>query len=370
MRAALLILMMLLTAGCDRPPPDEPPLAVSGLLGGTAEGYARADAPRTFRFPADHGPHPDYRNEWWYFTGNLQAADGRRFGFQLTFFRNAVAPGSLEGESRWRSRQIYMAHFAVTDVASARFIAHERFARAALGLAGAKADPLQVWVEAWSAHGGPDTFPLELAAAAGDVALELTLDRGKPPVLQGDAGLSQKSAEAGNASYYYSMTRLPAAGTLRVDGETFAVDGLAWLDREWSSSALGPGQVGWDWFSLQLDHGWELMFYRLRRADGSTDRFSAGALIAPDGSKQTLAGDDVAIDVTRRWQSPRGGTYPAGWRLRVPEVNLSLAIEPLLADQELELAVRYWEGAVTVSGQHGGHPVGGHGYVELTGYAE
>jgi predicted secreted hydrolase len=351
----------------------EASLSVAGALR-TADdrGYAKALAPREFRFPEDHGPHPAFRTEWWYFTGNLATADSRRFGFQLTFFRSALAPRMPARQSAWATRQAWLAHFAVTDVAGGRFHSFERWSRGALGLAGAQAQPFRVWVKNWQAEaaGGP-VFPIHLTAAEDGAGVDLILRHGKPPVLQGDRGLSRKSAEPGNASYYYSLTRMPASGTVRVAGESFAVTGLAWMDREWSTSSLGKDQVGWDWFSLQLSDGWDAMLYRLRRQDGSADPASSGSLVDPAGHAVPLHLADFAIAASGEWRSPRSGArYPARWRLRVPEDDLSLEVRPLLADQELNVSFRYWEGAVGVEGTHRGRPVRGHGYVELTGYAE
>jgi predicted secreted hydrolase len=351
-------------------------VSLAEALGGTAtEGYERALAPRAFVFPADHGPHPSFRTEWWYWTGNLRdrtGGAGRRFGFQLTFFRTALAPTIAPRRSAWAARDAYLAHFAVTDVAANRFEARDRWARGALELGGAAGRPLHVWVGSWeaAARGNGDGWPLRLRAGDGDLGIDLTLSRGKPPVLQGDRGLSRKSGEEGNASYYYSLTRMPVAGEVRVGGRTLAVDGLAWMDREWSTSALAPDQVGWDWFALQLDDGRELMVYRLRRRDGGVSPESQGTLVGPDGASQSLDHDAVEVSVLDHWTSPREGTrYPARWRLRVPAAALDLAVTPLVADQELDLAVRYWEGAVEVEGTGAGAPVRGAGYVELVGYA-
>jgi predicted secreted hydrolase len=215
---------------------------------------------------------------------------------------------------------------------------------------------------------------MRLKAAQGDVAIDLLLRPGKPPVLQGERGLSRKSAEPGNASYYYSLTRMPTAGTVRIGGERFAVTGASWMDREWSTSSLGKDQVGWDWFSLQLADGWDLMLYRLRRKDGTADPASSGTLIGPDigpdGGSRRLNLAEFQIEGSGEWRSPRSGAeYPTRWRVRVPGEDLDLDVRPLLADQELDVSFRYWEGAVEITGTHRGRPVEGHGYVELTGYA-
>jgi predicted secreted hydrolase len=356
------------------PPTESGRLTVAEALGGTGgtEGYARAREPREFRFPEDHGPHPEFRTEWWYWTGNLETADGHAFGYQLTLFRQAMAPRDVERESEWGARQIYMGHFALSDIGAGRFHAFERFSRAALGLAGAQGQPFRVWLEDWEVRGGDGgVFPMRLLATTPDVELELELEEGRPPVLQGDRGLSQKTAGAGNASYYYSLTRMPTRGTVTVDGRAYAVTGASWMDREWSTKSLGADQVGWDWFALQLSDGSELMHYQLRRQDGSADPFSAGISIPAQGAPVRLSRDDVRIEVLDTWRSPHSGaTYPARWRLSVPSLPLTLEIVPAQADQELPVTVRYWEGAVRIQGSRAGQPVTGRGYVELTGYGD
>jgi predicted secreted hydrolase len=351
--------------------PSPSTMAIGEALGGSTEGFARALVPRPFVFPTDHGPHSQFRTEWWYYTGNLHTADGRHFGFQLTFFRIGVAPSMVSRASLWASREAYMAHFALTDTTGRRFSAASRLSRAALGLAGAQSQPFTVWVEDWSAEGvAGDAAPVRLRAAEGDVAIDLTLASVKPVVLQGERGLDRKGEEPGNASYYYSLTRMPATGRVTIHGSAFDVTGLAWMDREWSTSSLGTGLVGWDWMAIQLDDGRDLMLYQLRRADGSADRFSSGSLVEADGTSRHLGLADFRIDVLETWSSPRDGTrYPSRWRVTVPAESLDLDIAPRLADQELALAVRYWEGAVRVAGHARGQPIAGAGYVELVGYA-
>lgn len=337
-------------------------------------GYARAIQPRNFKFPEDHGPHPQYRTEWWYYTGNLDDAEGRHFGFQFTIFRTALSPDSLDRASDWASNQLYMGHFALTDVAGESFYAFEHFSRGALELAGAQAQPFRVWLEEWEVKALPgDDSPIpgmQLYAAEDAVALHLTLKSSKPPVLQGNRGLSQKGPEPGNASYYYSLTRIAAEGRIQIGDKTYPVRGFAWMDREWSTSALGKDQAGWDWFSLQLSDGRELMYYQLRRRDGSADRFSKGMLVNRDGSTRLITYREVELTVPDYWQSPRGGRYPARWRLKIPDEKLDLEITPYLADQELQVSIRYWEGAVKITGKTDGEPLSGNGYVELTGYGE
>jgi predicted secreted hydrolase len=372
-RSAILIFSIALALiSCrDQPTIPRASLSLAGALrGGDDRGYAKALEPREFHFPADHGPHPEFRTEWWYYTGNLATAAGRRFGFQLTFFRSALAPGMPERASAWATRQAWLAHFTVTDAEGKQFHSFERWGRGAVGLAGAQGAPFKVWVKDWTAEGAP-VFPMHLKAAEGDVAIDLLLQEGKPPVLQGDRGLSRKGAEPGNASYYYSLPRMPAAGSVRAGGESFAVSGDVWMDREWSTSSLGAGHVGWDWFALQLADGSDLMLYRLRRQDRSVDPASSGTAIAADGTSRPLALADFQVEGSGTWRSPRShASYPERWRVRVPAEDLDLEVHPLLADQELDVSIRYWEGAVEVTGTRRGRPVGGRGYVELTGYAE
>jgi predicted secreted hydrolase len=343
---------------------------VSDLLGGQAAGFARALPGASLVFPDDHGAHPDYRTEWWYFTGNLDARDGRHLGFQLTFFRFALTPDEPERDSEWASRQIWMAHLAVSDPAAGRFEFRERLSRGALGLAGARTGPLAVWLDDWRLEStGAEFLPLRLRARDEGLALDLTLQAGKPRVLQGEAGLSAKGPEPGNASWYYSYTRLPASGRVEIDGEGFDVDGLAWLDREWSTSALGEVVEGWDWFALQLDDGTELMVYRLRRTDGTAASHSAGTLVDAAGRVTRLSASNFDLRPTRRWTSATSGvTYPVAWTVGVPAAGLELSVEPWQDDQEMNVSVRYWEGAVRVRGTRDGRPVGGNGYLELAGY--
>ncbi len=366
----VLVLGFVLTRPVPRPAPSASVAIVEALRGPT-EGYAQAREPRLFTFPDDHGPHPDYRTEWWYYTGHLATAEGRHFGFQLTFFRIAQASAAEPRPSAWAASQLYMAHLAVTDVEGGRFHSATRVVRGALDLAGATAQPFRVWAEDWSVVGeGETALPMRLRAADGDVVLDLVLDRGKPLVLHGERGLSRKGPDEGDASYYYSFTRLPARGTVGLGTGRFAVTGQAWMDREWSTSALGAEQVGWDWFALQLADGRDLMVYRLRRRDGSIDPFSAGTMVGPDGSARPLYAAEVLVEPLAWWESPRGGTrYPARWRLVVPRERLALEITPLVTDQEFAEPVRYWEGAVRVQGKAGDRPIEGLGYVELVGYA-
>lgn len=375
--SALAVVLELRARGGPHPGGAKAELELAAALGGgDPAGFLRATAPRPFVFPADHGAHQGFRTEWWYVTGNLFAADGRAFGAQLTFFRNALTASPPVSASQWRSGHVWMAHFALADERRETFRFAERFAREAAGLAGVTAAPFRVALEDWSiaslaapTGSAPPFLPLRLAARAGDDAIDLVLDSRKPPVLQGDRGLSRKGPEPGNASHYYSLTRLTAHGTVHTGGEAVAVSGEAWLDREWSTSALGDDLAGWDWFALQLGDGRDLMFYRLRRKDGASDAWSRGTLVAADGGSRPLAADDLTLEALAFWQSPAGARYPTEWRLRVPGEELDLRLTPRVAAQELAATVRYWEGAVKVAGSSHGRPIGGHGFVEMTGYS-
>lgn len=333
-------------------------------------GFADAARPWHFVFPRDHGAHDDFQSEWWYYTGRLRARDGRRFGFELTFFRVGLRPGAhtpAPGQSRWRGAELYPAHLALTDESGRRFTYVERFARAALGAGSAASGRLDVHAGDWSLTG---PAPFRLRAAADGIGLALDLTAEKPPAVHGRDGISRKAACATCASHYYSLTRLRARGTVRSAGVPIAVEGLAWMDHEFGSAELQGDQAGWDWFSIQLDDRTDLMLYRLRRKDGSLTPESSGSLVAPDGRVTALARDAVTVSATGTWTSPHtGARYPAGWRVRA--AGRDLVLVPLLADQELADpagGVSYWEGAVDVRDAATGRALGA-GYVELTGYA-
>lgn len=365
MRIGLLCMCLLVTA-CDRTPPVSPPVVrVAQVMGAAPDaGFARAIESRPFRFPQDHGAHPDYATEWWYLTGNLHTDSGRRFGYQFTLFRVGLRPGEPAGDSAWRTRQVYLGHLAISDAAGAQHHSAERFARAAAGLAGAQLSPFEVWLGPWSVQADEAFSLLELSAQTDDIGLELRLQADASPlVLQGERGLSRKSATPGNASYYYSLTRLPTEGELRIGETRYRVQGNSWMDREWSSSALDRDQVGWDWFALQLDDGRDLMYYQLRDAVASAHAISSGSLVGPDGQVQSLRPGQVTLTPLRYWQAGDGARYPVGWRLQVAEPALDLEVQALFDDQRMEHSVRYWEGAVDVDGSHRGR-----GYLELSGY--
>lgn len=369
MQALALVGALLLILGASwyalRPTPLVQANFVSAqTLENDTTGFARAVTPRRFEFPADHGPHPEYALEWWYYTGNLQAADGRQLGYQLTFFRRSLTPTEPTRQSQWGTNQAYLAHFAVTDVANNRFYATAEAQRGgALGLAGATAEPYRVFVNDWSAEGTGDQP--RLRASQANVAIDLQLRSLKPPTLQGERanGLSQKGAEPGNASYYYSLTRMATEGVVTIDGQPIPVTGLSWMDHEFGTSSLGEGQTGWDWFGLHLDDGRDLMWGQLRREDGSID-VGQGSITAADGTVTPFGRDDVQVKALDRWRSPHtGAEYPSRWRITIPQVQMELIVEPLINDQELNVGLTYWEGAVRISGT-----TTGSGYVELTGY--
>ncbi len=373
--AAAIAVFFIMPRQPESSPGAVPVLAITDLMSTqNIEGYARALEQRRFVFPADHGPHPAFQTEWWYYTGNVKTIAGQHFGFQFTIFRFAIAPNLPPRRSDWATNQVYMAHFAVTDVADKKFYAFERFSRGANRLAGAQGIPFKIWVEDWqvasSTTDSSIAFPtMKIQAAEQMIALELELQSAKPVALHGDHGLSPKGIEPGNASYYYSLPRMSACGKIRIKDRWFEVAGEAWLDREWSTSALGPDQVGWDWFSLQLSDGREIMYYQIRNRNESTKGFSRGSLIDKNGDCQQLDPSDVDLQVLDHWISTSGSRYPSRWRFQLPSQRLDLIIEPLLPDQELNLSIRYWEGAVKIEGFSSGDRVSGHGYVELTGYA-
>ena len=333
------------------------------------DGFKKALTPQEFVFPKDHGSHPDFKTEWWYVTGNLETKAQRKFGFQITFFRWGISPDKPQSESQWATNQIYMAHFAITDTENKHHYAFERFSREALKLAGSQAHPFKVWLFDWSLKSKDEQFfPLVLNVKQDNVEIKLNFNSIKPHILQGDRGLSKKSTTPGNASYYYSFTRLITDGTITINNETFSVTGNSWLDREWSTSALEKSQLGWDWFSLQLSNNEEIMFYQLRNKNGQIDQVSSGSYIDKDGNVTKLSQDQVLIKPLTFWKSPSDTEYPNTWRFNIPSKNINLHIKPHIPNQEIDLSVRYWEGAVEISGNIKSNKITGSGYVELSGY--
>lgn len=325
-------------------------------------------------FPRDHAAHPAFKTEWWYYTGNLKAQDGRAFGYQLTFFRVGVPASKPQGPktSAWRAADVHLAHFAITDVAGKAFTFNERLQRGAGGLAWAATDRYEVVNGTWSARLFGTTH--RLAARAGQQAIALSLDPVKPPVLHGRAGLSKKSGCETCASHYYSLSRMRTSGTLHVGGQELPVTGESWMDHEFGSNQLAEDEAGWDWYSLQLDDGTELMLYRLRKHDDTVEQESSGTFVAADGRATHLTKDQAQLETTGRWLSKASrALYPMGWKVAVPSQQLELTVSPVLEDQELRTRASadevYWEGAVQVTGKRAGRAVKGHGYVEMTGYA-
>jgi len=371
----ILSLVVLFFACDDKKVIDlEKSVSLSKAMGEVAdEDFSKAVEKRKFVFPDDHGAHPDFRTEWWYFTGNLVSDDGKEFGYQFTIFRTALSKEKSERNSEWNSNQIYMVHFAVTDIDGNKFYFDERFSREGNNLAGAQASPFKVWLEDWQIIQTEDkaTFDLPIItvkAKSEKAEIDFKLEPVKPFVLQGDEGLSQKGKQHGNASYYYSYTRLKTEGKIILEGKEFSVNGFSWMDREWSTSALSEDQKGWDWFALQLDDNTEIMYYQMRKKDGTSDVFSKGVFVDETGSSKLIKKDDVVLEVTGYWESPDGGKYPSEWNLQTPSKEIDLKITPAVKNQLMDVAVRYWEGSVKIEGTKNGNPINGRGYVELTGY--
>lgn len=368
-RGVGLLVVALLAVGCAEPAAPPVPagsLRLGSVLGGTEPGdFARADAPRAFRFPEDHGAHPAFRSEWWYLTVVLEDEAGSALGVQFTLFRQALAPPEVTVPSapanRWQTPQIFLAHFAMTDTATGSHESSERFARGHPALAGVSADPFRLWLEDWQvAAVGPSTW--QLTVDAGGRAASLLLELSGPTVLQGEAGLSRKGAQ--QASYYYSLPRIEVTGRVRVDGTERVVQGTGWLDREWSTSVLSAGQLGWDWFALSLDDGRRVMLFQLRRADGSRDPFDQGMVSVPGEADVPLTAADFDLQPERFWQDENGVAWPVAWTVRLGAQTWR--VEALLDDQKMDTSIRYWEGLVAVRDASGAHI--GRGYLELTGY--
>jgi len=354
-------------------------LLVLALASGAA--WTPAAPGHRWEFPADHWTHPGYRNEWWYFTGTLSSLDdpGRRFGYQLTFFRVGLSPQRPAAGSAWAAADVLMGHAAVTDIAAGRHVFSEVLWRAIPLLSGfgAPPDPVLAWSRAppgtdacWELRLAGEGFALSAEDASREMAIRLDLVPTRPPVLQGPGGLSRKSGREGYASLYYSLTRLATEGTVTAGGRVHRVRGESWMDRELGSSQLAPDQSGWDWFGLRLADGRDLMLYVLRGKDGAPD-FRSGTLVDGEGRPRWMGSGDVAIRATGRWRSPvTGAEYPAGWEVEVASAGLSLRVEPEVSDQENRggAAPFYWEGAVRVLDAAGRRV--GEGHVELTGYGE
>jgi len=339
-----------------------------------ADDWKKAVEPRSWRFPRDYGSHPEYRTEWWYFTGNLADDTGDRFGYQLTFFRQGLRFSLPPKSNAWDVRDVYVGHLAVTDISKNKFHHEDKISRSGPGLAQAAMDTLNVRLLTWSAKmKGSDIF---LLAKKNGLELNLTLTPRKPLIFHGRNGLSQKGPNPGQASYYTSFTHLETRGLVKTPDQPspVAVKGRSWFDQEFGSNQLTAEQTGWDWFSLYLSDGREVMIYFLRLKNGSVEPASSGTLIEADGKTRHLPMKDINLSVLKQWESPRsGGIYPSRWRVQIPSAQIDLILEPYVADQELNTerstGVVYWEGAVTGQGISRGQPIACQGYAELTGYA-
>src|SRR6202453_1932165 len=335
-----------------------------------AQDYKIAQPGYSFSFPRDYFNHEDYQTEWWYYTGNVKAADGHRFGFELTFFRQGVSRAARS--SSWFVDDLWMAHIALSDLTGGRFYSEERLNRAGPGVAGAAAQAGLVWNGNWQAHISEQSE--ELRGVAGKFSLALQLKPVKRPAIQGQDGVSRKAEGAGHASHYFSLPRLSTIGSIALNGKTYQVEGTSWIDHEFFTGSMAENETGWDWLSVQLADGAELMLYRLRHKDGSIDPSSSGSYVDASGKSQFLsAGDFTMTPTADTWTSPATkATYPVRWHVSVPRLNMQLDVTTPLRSQELasKLGTSYWEGAIDVVGARNQSPLRGVGYLEMTGYAE
>ncbi len=325
--------------------------------------YDTVTGPEPLVFPKDAGPHENFRTEWWYYTGNLTTDQGRHFGYQLTFFRQALSCEPVKEDSQWRTRQLYFAHFAVTDTRNKAFHTFFRMNRGSLGIAGSLAQPFTVWIDNWQVK--ETGSHLTLDALSDEISLSLTLTQEKPPILQGERGFSRKGPGTGNASFYFSLPRLHTQGFITLGGNRFQVTGNSWFDHEWSTTVLGEDVQGWDWFSAHLADGRDLMVCRIRKADGTSNGFGFGSISFADGNYVILSETDFTLTPKARWKSPETGKrYPVQWQIRIPDHDLDLSVSPVIDNQEHTHAFAYWEGAMRFSSPG----VQGMGYLEMTGY--
>jgi predicted secreted hydrolase len=327
-----------------------------------------------YEFPRDHFSHPEYDTEWWYFTGNVKAADGHEFGFEVTFFR--AHPDEQNHDSVrnpvWNADQIYIAHFALSDITAGKFYHQERLNRPGPGIAGVDASQRIIWNGNWQVRWlSFDPIEQELEAVDQDTQIRLKLKSRKPIVINGRNGVSQKGQLRGEASHYYSLTRIAASGNLAVHGKKYEVAGLAWMDREFFSNVQGSRTQGWDWMCIQLDTNEDLMLYRLRLKDGSISPYSSGTFVDAQGKAEFLDNSKFSLDPLRTWHSPISSSdYPIEWNISIPSKSLALHLTTPLPQQELDNRVTesYWEGAVRYNGTEAGKKTGGIGYLEMTGY--
>jgi predicted secreted hydrolase len=337
-------------------------------------GFLKALEKIKFEFPKDHGLHKGFQTEWWYFTGNLKTDDNKLFGYQFTIFRSQLKPKQEKREASFASNAVYMAHLALTDAENNKFYYFDKFSRENEENTFVKFNPFRAEIDGWKVFENDNDFEklenLKIKAKEEKIELDLDLKIVKPFVFQGDEGLSQKGKGIGNASYYYSATRISTKGKIKINKNEYIVSGDSWLDREWSTSALSENQEGWDWFSIQLNDFSEIMIYNLRQKSGQKDPLSKGVIVFENGNYKKLDSGDFIIEVKDRWESPRGGVYPSEWKVKIPKYKIELELKPLMKDQELNFFIRYFEGAVKVLGFKNGNKISGAGYVELTGYAK
>lgn len=336
----------------------------------SAQDYKLALPGYRFQFPRDYFNHEDYQTEWWYYTGNLRARDGHRFGFELTFFRQGVSHAA--GTDPWFVHDLWMAHMALSDIGAQHFYHEERLNRSGPGIAGVDAQSGMVWNGNWQAH--IDGHEEDLHGIAPDFGLALKLIPAKPPVVQGQDGISQKAAGEGHASHYYSLTRLLTTGSINVDGKDYQVDGTSWMDHEFFTGSMAPTESGWDWLSVQFDDGTELMLYRLRHKDGSIDPYSSGSYVDAHGNSRFISSRDFVMTPSdEKWVSAETkAAYPIAWNVSIPTLQMEFNVTTPLRSQELSgrFGPSYWEGAIDAAGLGAGKALHGVGYLEMTGYAE
>ncbi len=347
-------------------------LIVLLALGTLGADWKTAEPGWRYEFPRDHHSHPDFKTEWWYFTGNLFDDEGLRFGFELTFFRQGITPLSRRdpNASRFLVGDLKFAHFALTDVSRRRFRFEQKTSRGTFGEAGFDDGKRLAWIDNWSlTSDGDEVFDLVAASQEGTIHLHLRAAR--PLVVHGENGVSVKASATGHASHYYSIPRLSTTGEFVADGKSRPLRGESWFDHEWATGQLAEDQAGWHWICLQWEDGTELMLYQMRLANGQPDSSSSGTWIAADGVATHLRSADFRMTPTAFWKSKAtGAQYPIGWRVTLPGRQMEFMVSAAVEDQELALGlITYWEGAIDGSGTRDGKAIKGRGYLELTGYA-
>jgi len=336
--------------------------------------WKTASPDQEIRFPTDHYAHPGFKTEWWYFTGNLEAENGRRYGYQITFFKQGIRPSAYPAvQSQWVRDWFAFAHFAMSDIGAKEFRHDEKVVRGGFGEAVFPVDGVLVaQIGDWKAERVGEQQWRIIANSDKGFAVNFELNAERPPVLQGERGYSRKGPTPDRASMYYSQTRMKTTGTLTLAGKKIPVTGLSWMDREWATNQLDQDQAGWDWFSLQGDDGSDLMVYQIRKTDGSADPYSKGLWLAADAQSVVLRRDDFVLQPLRTWRTPdKSASYPVEWKVEIPSRDIAITVRATFDAQELAFdPVHYWEGAVTFTGTREGQPWSGRGYLEMTGYRE